>query len=263
MTTEHKNPLLEKVIIPGETFRIPSQGLFYTDGELAEHVVNGEVNVTPMNAMDELNLKSPDKLLSGKAVIDIFRRCIPDILKPEELNAKDVDYLLMCLRLVSYGATYDLQLIHDCENAKEHSYAVELRPFIQKAKSVDPTKLKNYKLTLDNGQTVTLHPPKFLSTIRLYEIIGADVENEEEYERMGVQLINSISDMIDDVDGHTDRADIQEWLKTIRVGDVQKISEKVSQLSDWGVDPEIELECRDCKEKMTAVLPLNPVSFFI
>ena len=39
------NPLLASLRIPGETFRLPSHGLFYTDGELDDSVVNGEVEV--------------------------------------------------------------------------------------------------------------------------------------------------------------------------------------------------------------------------
>lgn len=63
-TEARKNPLLEKVQIPGEKFRMPSGGIFYNKGELEENIEEGEVYVHPMNAMDELTLKSPDKLLS-------------------------------------------------------------------------------------------------------------------------------------------------------------------------------------------------------
>ena len=37
-SNEQLNPLLQKVQIPGEKFRLPSGGLFYNDGELDESV---------------------------------------------------------------------------------------------------------------------------------------------------------------------------------------------------------------------------------
>lgn len=261
--TERKNPLLEKVSIPGEKFRLPSAGIFYTNGELDESTKDGEVMIVPMNAVDELHLKSPDKLLSGDAIMDVFRRCLPDVINPEELLAKDVDFILMCLRLISYGPNFDLTVAHTCDDAKEHSYSVPLRPIIQKSKPVNPTSVKKYKIKTEAGQTVRLHPPKFIATIRLYEQFGKEVESEEEFEKMGLQLIDSVAEMIDDVDGHDNRDDIKEWLKTTRVGDVRAIGEKVAELSDWGLDPMVVVECKDCEKEMEVYVPVNPVSFFI
>lgn len=262
-TTERKNPLLERVSIPGEKFRLPSGGLFYNNGELDSSVKEGEVTITPMNAMDELILKSPDKLLSGEAITDVFARCLPDVNKPDDLLAKDVDFLLMALRMISYGPTIELRQTHDCEDAKEHSYSVPLRGIIQKSKSIDPTTLDNYKLELESGQVVELHPPRYLATIKVYQMFGLDASMDEvDNQKLGEQLIESIGEMISSVDGHTDAADIQEWLKAIRVGDVQMISDKVAELSDWGVDPVATVKCKDCGEEMEILVPINPISFF-
>jgi len=261
-TTKHVNPLLAKVSIPGETFRLPSGGLFYTKGELSSSTKDGEVMVNPMTAMDELLLKSPDKLLSGEAITDVFNNCLPDVIMPENLLAKDVDYLLMCLRMVSYGPNIDLTHTHDCKDAKEHKYSIPLRPLIQKSKPINPTALKKYNVSLTNKQVVDLHPPKFLATIKVYQMFGT-LDEETDTIAMGKQLIETIGDMIFAVDGHEDTDDIQEWLKQLRVGDVQLISDKVAELSDWGVDPTTKVTCKDCKKKMELVVPINPVSFFI
>ena len=56
------NPLLARVKIPGRIFQLPSAGIFYKNGELAEGIENGEVHVHPMTALDEINMKNPDKL---------------------------------------------------------------------------------------------------------------------------------------------------------------------------------------------------------
>lgn len=260
--TPKTNPLLERVSIPGEKFRLPSGGLFYKDGELAESVKDGEVTVMPMNAMDELLLKSPDKLLSGEAVIDVFERCLPDVVKPGKLLAKDSDYLLMALRMISYGPTLELTSKHTCEDAKEHTYQVPIRELIQKARSIDPTSLKRYELELESGQVVVLHPPRYDATIKVYQMFGIDADENVNPQELGEQLVESIAEMISSVDGHEDPDNIREWLKAIRVGDVQLISDKVAELSDWGVDPTVTLTCKDCGEEMEVLVPINPISFF-
>ena len=257
-----KNPLLERVSIPGEKFPIPSHGLFYKNGELDESVKDGEIYIKPMNAMDELILKSPDKLLSGEAITEVFTKCMPNVLKPGELLAKDVDYLLMCLRMLSYGPNIDITTEHTCKDAKAHRYSIEIRPLLQKAKPIDPTAIKKFQVKLDTGQVIKLHPPRFLSTIKLYQVFGDGGEDTDVIE-MGKQLLDTIVDMIDSVDEISERELIKEWLEAIRVGDVQLISDKIAELSDWGIDPITTVNCLDCKEKMEVIVPVNPVSFFI
>jgi hypothetical protein len=105
----NNNPLLRRFShMPPETFRLPSGGVFYTDGELDPEVVNGEVVVYPMTAIDEITIKSPDMLYQGSAIEKVFNRCIPQVLKPMKLLTKDVDYLMVCLRIVTYGKMLDL-----------------------------------------------------------------------------------------------------------------------------------------------------------
>ena len=261
MSEERKNPLLERVSVPGESFRLPSGALFYKNGELADSTKDGEVYVRPMTAMEELIMKSPDKLLSGAVVPEIFEKCIPDVINPNSLLAKDVDYLLMCLRLVSYGPTLGVMSRHDCEEAKDHEYAIEVRPLLQKSKTIDPTSLKKFKLKLDSGQVVQLHPPRYLSTIKLYQTFAV-ADDELDSEKLGLRMLESISEMISSVDDHEDAKDIAEWILHIKAGDVQRITDKIADLSDWGVDPIVKVKCRDCKKNFEVVVPINPISFF-
>ena len=97
------NPLLKKAVIPGKRFRLPSRGLFYTNGELDDSVHDGEVEVFSMATVDEITLRTPEFLFTGEAIEKVFNRCIPEIKQPLKLLSQDVDYLLTCLRIVSYG----------------------------------------------------------------------------------------------------------------------------------------------------------------
>jgi hypothetical protein len=47
-----ENPLLAKVQMPGKRFRLPSRGLFYNNGELADTVADGEIEVFAMTTVD-------------------------------------------------------------------------------------------------------------------------------------------------------------------------------------------------------------------
>jgi hypothetical protein len=115
MVTE--NVLLQKIRLPGKRFRLPSRGLFYKDGEIKDTVVDGEVEVFSMTTIDEIALRSPEFLYSGEAIDRVFKRCVPEILKPLRLLTKDVDFILACLRIVSYGGIY--QIYARCPKCEE------------------------------------------------------------------------------------------------------------------------------------------------
>ncbi|KKM88117.1 hypothetical protein LCGC14_1261940 [marine sediment metagenome] len=257
------NPLLERARIPGETFPLPSRGLFYKDGELDASVKNGELLVQPMAAIDELTLKTPDKLFSGQAIEDIFRRCIPQVLKPLELLAQDVDYLLVCLRKLSFGENMEIEYQHDCSESKVHKYVFSVDPFIKNAKQIDPTKIKtSFALTLDNGQTVLMSPPRFMSTLNLYQS-SARPDDQIDIQQLNKDLTNMFLGVIQDVDGTTDRDHIAQWLNTIPVGYVHKIQEAIEKASDWGPEFEVTTKCNDCGEDMVIASPINPIAFFM
>lgn len=110
MSEKQENPLLKKIKLPGKRFRLPSRGLFYTDGELKDTVVDGEIEIFSMSTTDEITLRTPDYLFSGEAIEKVFKRCIPEVEKPLKLLSRDVDYLLTALRVVSYGDVTELNV---------------------------------------------------------------------------------------------------------------------------------------------------------
>lgn len=164
-----QNPLLQKVRLPGRTFQLPSRGAMYSQGELDASVKNGEIHVHPMSALTEINLKNPDLLFNGKAIEAVVRECVPAIKKPLELFGRDVDALLFFLRLVTYGSEYRIEVKHDCENAKQHSYVVDLDQLVMGMKQLDPTVLEAKRVvTLPTGQVVYTRPMKYEDVITLF-----------------------------------------------------------------------------------------------
>ena len=257
-----QNPLLLKIRIPGETFRMPSGGIFYDDNELSDGVENGEVHILPMTTIDEIIMKTPDKLFTGEAITEVFSRCIPQILKPMNLLTKDVDFLLVCLRKLSYGQQFEIKWKHDCDDAKENNYNISLDPFISNAKSIDPTRITNdYTLHFDEtDQTVHLRPPRFIDVLKLYQAVG---DEETDAEELRDKVTASVVGVIRDVDGISDPDLIIEWLKAVPVKFIHDINKAIEKMGDWGPNFDTPLECKDCGEKITIPTPLNPIAFFI
>jgi hypothetical protein len=125
------NPLLSKIHLPGRRFRLPSMGLFYNNGEIDESVVDGEIQVFSMTAIDEISMRSPEYLFTGEAITRVFNRCIPEIKKPMELLSIDVDFLLTALRIVSYGDVIRIALrCPKCEEKQQERNSAKLDTFM-------------------------------------------------------------------------------------------------------------------------------------
>lgn len=254
------NPLLERIQIPGATYRLPSGGLFYSDGELSPDVKNGEIHVYPLTAIDEIIIRNPDKILNGKAICEVFARCIPDIKKPEMLFSKDVDYLLMILRRVSYGQYVELTYTHTCEGAKEHPYKADIDAFINEAKSIDPSAVNTlYVVNMPNGQQVLIKPIRFINTVDIMQSTQYDNANMVDVQR---QLFDIMATVIDSVDEIKDHKMIYEWVCSIPREWFKLISDAIDKSSDWGPKGVLTAECPECKAPLILDVPLNPIVFF-
>jgi hypothetical protein len=255
------NPLLERVKIPGRIFQLPSAGLFYTNGELDEDVENGEIHVYPMTAIDELNMKNPDMLFSGKAISIVFRHCVPSVKKPEELFAKDIDALMIFLRLVTYGPKYEIEAQHSCENSKGHSYLVDVEQIANTMKVIDHDYAnEHFSVSLNNGQTVKMSPIRYKNVIKLMmmnenkkELTVADQEKN---------LITNLINIIESVDEVTDKKQIAEWLHVVSPQMMNELATAIENSQSWGPDTNVELICKDCSQPFKVDVPINPISFF-
>ena len=255
------NPLLEKLKLPGRIFQLPSRGIFYKNEELDDTVKEAEIHVHPMSAIDEINLKNPDQLFSGAAVDMVLRQCITGINKPVELLSKDIDAIMLFLRTVTYGPNYDFLATHNCEKAKEHTYTANIDQIISEMKMIDPTTVQElYSITLQNGQVIKLRPTKYQQTVDFVKNNGNKKEiTAQDQER---NLLAVLLGVIESVDGISDSALIEQWIRKLPAPMVNKIGEKIENLNDWGSSLRWTCKCKDCGEKFDVEIPINPVSFF-
>jgi hypothetical protein len=259
--SDSTNPLLTKLRLPGRTFQLPSRGALYQNGELDATAKQGELHVHPMSALTEINLKNPDLLFNGKALISVVAECIPQIKKPTELFGRDVDALLFFLRLVTYGSEYRIEVKHDCEHAKQHSYVVDLDQMVINMKLLDPTLVEVKRVvTLPSGNKVITRPTKYEDVIALFH--QSEGKKDLTVEDIKELAVTNLRCMIQQVDDVTDPKFIEEWIRTLTTPEVTRITEAAGELNDWGPEQVVTLTCKDCKEPMKVELPLNPVSFF-
>lgn len=258
------NPLIDTLNarLPGETFILPSQGIFYQDGELDESAIDGKIHLHPMTGLDEITMKSPDKLLSGQAVCEVISRCAPQVKKPHRLLANDVNYILMALRLITYGPEIELIYTHTCPNATQRHYLVPIQPILVSAQSIDPTSVETkYTVELPNKQLVVMQPARFEHIIKIYQ---ATIDHtNDQIEQLRILMLDALAGSIASVDNITDPKLILEWVHAISAGWIDALNTKAGQNSKWGMDPVSEIICSDCGEKILLEVPVNPINFFM
>jgi len=98
--TTNASPLAKYSRQPKLYISLPSKGNWYNRTILNK---SEEIAVYSMTASDEIALKTPDGLITGKSVVEVIKNCIPDIKDPWMIPMMDFDYILASIRLASYG----------------------------------------------------------------------------------------------------------------------------------------------------------------
>lgn len=255
------NPLLEGIKLPGRTFQLPSKGLFYLNGVLDESVKDGEIHVHPLSALDEITLKNPDQLFSGEALRYVLPRCVPAILKPQDLLNKDVDAIMIFLRAVTYGPQYEFYAKHTCAEAADHSYVADIDAIISGMKMIQEEEVQEiFTVVLPTGQVVKLTPSRYVDVLNILKInMNRKNISADDVRRNAMDMLLA---SIFSVDSISDKAMIEEWLNKLPAPMTNRIVEKIEGVNVWGAKMSVPCVCKDCGAPFTAEIPLNPISFF-
>lgn len=259
--TMTQNPLMAKVrVLDGITIRLPSRGLLYDEGVLADGVTDGEIRIFPMTTRDEILLRSADGLFGGTTIDQVFKRCVPQVTNPRQLFFNDLDYILVALRQASYGDSMTIEYRHDCEGGKDHSYIVRVDTLLRKSKEIDPLTVDDkFTVLLPTAQEVKLRPIRLEA---MMQILQPPSQVELSPEQAEDEMLKMYIAQIHSVDGFTDRGFLYEWMSELPVNCIKLIRDKIAEAGDWGVSYTQHITCQDCKQEVEVSTPINPVTFF-
>jgi hypothetical protein len=114
-------------------------------------------------------------------------------------------------------------------------------------------------MAMPNYQVVKLQPMRFNNIINIMQSIN----DQQQDDGLGDQLIRSVAFMIVAVDEITDSDMIIDWLKSIPVAWFNDISKTIEKGSEWGPDFHYTAECVDCGQEVELSVTLNPLTFFM
>jgi hypothetical protein len=195
---EPENPLKKYFRQAKIHIELPSKGKFYRKGAL-ESIETDEFPVYAMTAKDELGIKTPDALLNGQAMVDMFQSCVPNIKDAWEIPSIDVDALLIAIRIATYGETLDITAKTPVAG-NEKDYTVDLRNILNQL----VTSQFEEKIDL-GGMQVYVRPLKYkeltkqaLKTYeeqRIFKIINDDKIPEDEKLSRFAQSFKNLTEM--------------------------------------------------------------------
>ncbi len=241
--------------------KLPSQGQYYPPGIL-QMDANGEVDVYPMTAADELTMKTPDALLTGESTVKVIQSCVPQIKNAWFIPSMDVDVILIGIRIATYGPKMGINSNTPVTGTKQE-HDVDLQALIESMnKSLVPS-----TVTLPNGLQVVCKPMNYqqLSLMRrntfekqrlartLNDAKMSDEEKQTEFNKIFESLtainIDSLVANIESVvtpDGAVqDRAQIDEFIKNVRLDEVNLIRAKVEEIGTVGQIPPLKAQASE------------------
>jgi hypothetical protein len=211
-----------------------------------------------MTGEEEQILATQRFVRKGQAVNMIFSRCIREKIKPEELLSIDRTYILIYLRIISYSNSYDVEIkCPECE--RKFSTEIDLNslmvekcpddygPLLQ---DVLPTSGYKFRYRLSKGRDETDiqdHRDK-----RIKNFGDAAVDDSLTYRT---------SLLLEEVQGITDKRDLQTLVRNLPISDVSYIRNLIND-PPFGVDTKVDSICPSCLQEFELDLPLESNFFF-
>jgi len=238
---------------------LPSRGLPYPEHPTLS---TGKVTIHPIRAAEE-------KILAGMAgaqgrVQDslnlLLERCLSGGIKPDELTTTDWYFLMVRVRIVSYGEEYPFSLrCRGCRETFEHT--------------VNLKDLELRMLPEDFSEPFPLVLPVSKETVGLRLLRGSDERAIFKAHRLGkskaplesASYLQRIENMVVSVDGETfeDKDGIRNkkrWVENLVGKDSNALQTYVSE-TDSGYTGMVDVTCAKCAHDFKITLPWDS-SFF-
>lgn len=259
---------------------LPSKGKYY-DASIIEDEQYVQLPVFGMNAMDEIMFKTPDALFGGEATSQVIRSCVPAIKEPWKLVGFDIDYILIAIRIATYGD--DMPVTTKCPKCSErtennlsltrmiqtyenfpvdHNFSIDDLTFNLKPltyKQMTDFSIENYtnerqliQIAQDNQMS---DDEKNEATKNIYNKIN------DQNLRVAISYIKSISN---NSDSETDLSTIREFIVNNDAVFYNKLKQSIFELSNLWKVPKMTTECanEECDHTYESKVELDYSNFF-
>jgi len=258
---------------------LPSQGKWYDDTIIEDGRVES-LAVFGMTAMDEILLKTPDALFSGEATAQVIKSCVPGILDPWRLVGYDIDFILIALRIATYGENLPVQV--ECPSCKQTTDAdVNLQNLLGL--------FADYKIeqSFEMGQLhFTLHPITYRQTTdftieaykterQLMQLDKLNLSQEEKDKNVNALLqasaelnlriaVAHLFAISDGKDSENNRDAILDWMRDNDAEFYQRLRKSIAELTERWKLPNFDHTCanEECKKTFDTKVDMDYSNFF-
>lgn len=277
-TAQKSNPLSNYFRKPGISIKLPTMGIF-NDEEDIDFSPNGEVQVYPLTAKDEIWLRNPDALLNGTALEKVFESCCPNIKNIRNIPINDVNALLVALRNCSYG--HEMKMSATCPHCKKmNNFIVDLDILLGNMTFFE--EIPSFEI---NGLTVYFCPVKYENMVYfeilifeeakvLQTIQNEDLDEEKKKEivqnavtkiaEIGIYILtNGIYKIITpEGDEVTEKEFIYEFLTNCPSDVYKRIQKEFEKITQIGVPTQWKATCNGCEKEFDVEVQYDPANFF-
>lgn len=269
------NPLQKYFRQPKLYVSLPSKGTY-----TAPDVINGDPTQIPvyaMTGMDEILLKTPDALFNGESTVKVLQSCCSTITNGWEINAVDLDHLLIAIRIATYGNMMAVE--HTCGNCgTENEYDIDLGMLNEHFNHV------TFEDTIDLGEIkVKIRPLTYkemtafnLENYRLQKMLIQSAQNFDNPENQKTvnELYKKVAELQNEVFIQSiesveipetvvnQQAYIKEWITNSESELFEKIKECIeANRKNWKLPP-VNSKCSNCGTATDLEITMDQASFF-
>jgi RNase P subunit RPR2 len=273
----NENPLTGYFRRPAIYIKLPSGGKYYPP-ETLELPEGNELPVFPMTAIDEISYKTPDALFNGQAIVDVIQSCVPSIKNAWKVPSIDLDYILLSVRLASYG--HELEIEATCPECGDVAdYAIDIRNILDNLKISDyskPITISDLEVgfkpllfdQINANNLIQFEEKKILQTVENDNISDEDkiriIANG--FKKVGQLTVKAVQEGIEYIKTPanlvTDSQFIGEFLVNCEKDIYNELKKHVIKLKEQSEMPELNLECSECGHKHKKSFTLDLSNFF-
>ena len=240
-----------------ERVELPSKGKFY-DGE--DGPADGVIHLRPMTGEEEEILATPRFVKKGQAINMIFNRCMKEQFDSSNFLTQDRTYMLIYLRGISYTPEYDVE-IRDPDTDQTFATTINLNDLY-----VDYCDANFGAENLEDALPVTGYKFRYRLALGKDEQIIQDhrerrAKNFDLSGQADDTLLYRTAHLIEEIEGLSDKSEIQTLLKKLPIQDVAYLRTVVNE-PPFGVDTKVSITNPYTLRDFEIELPLESNFFF-